>query len=151
MISPLTLSYFISNKCKIPLEALPPRWGGTRLGKTLRACRACCRVCSFLYIGWRSRRRRRWWCCASSGHFEAANDRCLARPTCQLGWACLHAHLAGWWITSTDLIVGGKCQSMWLTAVVWLFSEDFLLEWINWKLSELWHWHLYIKTDCERW
>ena len=108
--------YRISNKCKIPLEAPRPRWawGGKRLAKTLRACRACCRVCSFLYIGWRSRRRR-WWCCASSGHFEAANDRCLARPTCQLGWACLHAHLAGclvdnlywshiWWKMSINVV-----------------------------------------------
>ena len=53
------------------------------------------------------------------------------------GHAYMHTWPAAWWTTSTDLIFGGKCQSMWLTAVVWLFSEDFLLELIYWKLFEL--------------
>ena len=93
-----------------------------RTGKILRVCQSCCRVCSFLYIG-------RGLCssASASGLFEAANDQCLARPTCccchQLGWACPHCPhargkqgplaLAISWFRGTLLWIGITAQPGW--------------------------------------
>ena len=57
----------------------------TRIGKILRACQACCRVCGFLYIGGRL-------CSASalaSGLFEAA-------PMTNAAWQGMARHGKAW-------------------------------------------------------